>query len=485
MKLVRPFLLLLMFSAFALAQTPYYVNGASGDNNWSGLAPVWDGVDGPKATIQAGIDAASPGDIVNIAAGTYTESMAVNKWIVLQGAGNGSDPTSNTVIHAGAAFNNITLSAGGSSVDQRLIIKNLYLYNAGGSHNGFGISGAGPYNHITLENVSAQNYQHGAQLTGPVTLSDLVVQDCTFSNNSQQGFAIRTNAAIDGLQFNNCTMINNREACLYLYPSPATLSNLEVNGGLYEQAQLFGNIALLGPIATASFTGVRSGNSTSNAVLFYTYGPITDVTFTDCEFYDASSGVNFYNTGSGSITNASVLGGTIDNCSGGIPIRNATNNVLIDGVQITNSSTYGIRIAGGNTLIQNSRIENNATGIRVTDTPVLPIAANNNIIMNNTLAVDNQTSVLLDAEENFWGACNGPEDAIGVTEVAFGDADPGPAALLNQEPAGLLDNSVNENVDYFPWLCTPPQPPGGPVEPLFFATPTAGYPGMVVTFQNH
>jgi hypothetical protein len=52
--------------------TSYYVD-PNGNNSWDGLAPVWDGVHGPKATIQAAIDVAedNKGESVVLAAGTY------------------------------------------------------------------------------------------------------------------------------------------------------------------------------------------------------------------------------------------------------------------------------------------------------------------------------------------------------------------------------------------------------------------------------
>jgi hypothetical protein len=65
------FILTCLISQLLLATT-YYVNGTTGSNAWDGLAPVWDGMHGPKATIQAGINASTDTDTVIVADGTYT-----------------------------------------------------------------------------------------------------------------------------------------------------------------------------------------------------------------------------------------------------------------------------------------------------------------------------------------------------------------------------------------------------------------------------
>jgi hypothetical protein len=58
-----------------LAQVPrtIYVNGAAGNNSWTGLCQFYlGGTCGPKKTIQAGINASISGDTVQVANGTYS-----------------------------------------------------------------------------------------------------------------------------------------------------------------------------------------------------------------------------------------------------------------------------------------------------------------------------------------------------------------------------------------------------------------------------
>ena len=64
--------------ASAMASTTWYVDARHGSNGYSGLTAF-----APKRTIQSAINAASSGDWIIVAGGTYTENLTLSKKLTL------------------------------------------------------------------------------------------------------------------------------------------------------------------------------------------------------------------------------------------------------------------------------------------------------------------------------------------------------------------------------------------------------------------
>jgi hypothetical protein len=86
----RPWAILVSsgLASVATSQTTIYVNGVCGDDAWSGANQTCQAPDGPKASIQAAINAAVNGNTVLVAMGTYAERIDfLGKGIAVRAAG--------------------------------------------------------------------------------------------------------------------------------------------------------------------------------------------------------------------------------------------------------------------------------------------------------------------------------------------------------------------------------------------------------------
>jgi len=152
-----------------------------------------------QPTIQAAIDAAAAGDVIQIAAGTYAENFNVTKQLSLVGAGSGADPLSNTVITqtpAGAGDTRIgvaQLSASGASTAAPILLQDLRLEPvgmAGISVGRFTEATGQTVAYVTLDNVHvvgtntnpSTEQERGLYVDLTSTLSYLDVVDCAFDD---------------------------------------------------------------------------------------------------------------------------------------------------------------------------------------------------------------------------------------------------------------------------------------------------------------
>jgi alkaline phosphatase len=88
------------------AGTHYYVNDSTGSDAYDGLAPVWDGVHGPKKTISGAITAAGDRDLIEVAEGTYSERVDFGGKMIVLTSTDPEDPgiVGNTVIYLSGSY---------------------------------------------------------------------------------------------------------------------------------------------------------------------------------------------------------------------------------------------------------------------------------------------------------------------------------------------------------------------------------------------
>ena len=213
------------------------------------------------------------------------------------------------------------------------------------------------------------------------------------------------------------------------------------------------------------------GNSSANAAIYVHSS--TNTTIERNAVYDVS-GDDGIKLGSTSGSDAALAGGSI--------LRNIVHNIeqagisiymsdtVLDGNFVYNStSENGAVYIGASvdniTLTKNSIHDNGVPadgrttwGIRAGKDSAYPtnVVAHYNAIENNEGGlIYNYSSGApsLDAEHNWWGSTNGPDDPVGTLELPD---NPGAtvAQMLNAAPAGLLGDDVSENVDYYPWTDT-------------------------------
>ncbi|NDP21144.1 MAG: T9SS type A sorting domain-containing protein [Paludibacter sp.] len=306
------------------------------------------------ATIQAAITAATAGDIIDIAAGTYTEKVTCNKALTIQGAGMGT-----TIVQADVS-KTIALASGGSvftldaayNSDATITLKNMTIQNGYNSFSGSGIrfihTGTGT---VTLNLYDLKISDNRAKISGAgVVVSGkliLNVEKCDISSNTANANA--SSVAGAGIGINQTS-----------YPVNVTIKNSTIsnntatsgNGG----ALYFGCAGSVSSISIENSTiyGNTTLASTRNgAGIYITAGASTASTITLKHCTVANNTTNAGTGGDGIYMNGASASSTTLVMNNSIVMNNSgsTSNVSqIHGLLTNGGITNSIfSVANGNT----------------------------------------------------------------------------------------------------------------------------------------
>ncbi len=462
-----------------------YVNGGTGDDLWSGTSPIFiSGNTGPLKTIQTAINKINNGGTIEIAPGTYKESLEISKSLTLNGSGQDQ-----TIID-GEQIRRIIYISGTPTVN----INNLTLKN-GSSDSGGAIYNSG---------------------------GTVLVTDVSFSGNS----ASNSGGAI--VNFGSFSVINGSFSSNTASNGGGAISNygsFSVINGSFS-----GNIASNSGGAIVNFgsfsvvNGSFSGNIASNsggAIVNFGSFSVADGSFSG---NTASNGAAIYNSegsfsvadGSFSGNTANSIGGAISNSGGTVTVShtNFYNNIGNNGggaiynngmyqnsaFTITNSTInqnsggmggaiynlgghYGYM---GTLILNNSDIYDNTAfskgGVLYNYEGTAYINFNR-IVGNSIDYIFNFVSTVnvgtVDARYNWWGSNNDPISKVVNTEVT-----PWLVLTATANPTIIPKNSlstINLNLLYDSGILTDPNNPN-----LYYHEPSNGHipDGTPATFST-
>jgi len=346
-------------------------------------------------TIQEAVDAASPGDTINVYAGTYQENVSISKNnLVLRSV----DGKGQAEIRGNGGTYVVTIAS-----DLGVTIDGFKITPGFGGDQGIHHEGGAPTSPVTISNNTIQGFSGTDEYGVYASWSYLNDTTFTFTNNTIEN--CDTGVHIYG--FDGCVIrINDNTVTdcsngLYLN---------EFDEGAGADAEVKGNTVTL-------------GSSLSGTYGIYLCCPENTTHLSE-------------NTVQGNYTYGIYLGDV--GCCGMEPLILYVEKNKISGAEYGLYFEYIICCIPGEVTVRYNTVNNNGYGMYVNafnyaDDPLTEVFFADNNIEDNDYGFYNGTSELINAENNWWGNSSGPTH--------------------DDNPGGTGDR-VSDNVDFDPWRTT-------------------------------
>ena len=410
-------------------------------------------------TIQAAIDAATAGDVINVAAGTYVENVVVNKSVELAGAGAGSTIVMPAVSNPGVALagslggsNVILVEASGVTIHDLTVDGDNPALTSGVVRGGADLDArngiitnhaVGVFNDLEIYNTTVKNiYLRGIY---PSSGGDFYIHNNTVTNVQGEGASIGIFAwASTGIiEENTVSYTNDGISANWSTGIQFLNNNVSFSGGGIHTDNNGGS----GGVAD-----LISGNTVSNCLgndygifTFVNYLPIIveNNTVTGCAMpYSALGSANTTavlfrnNTATAPVPNTDSVGIYVTTSSAG------------NGYWDVNANFTGNTLTGfENGIYLSAEVSPYETAPYVAKT-ITSTISRNNITGSTSMAVYQGPTGVYHAllEENWWGSALGPQAPIteGLDVIQWcGNANPVCLPLLPQSDTTLtLDGTL-------------------------------------------
>jgi hypothetical protein len=446
------------------------------------FSATWN-VPGDFPTIQQAINAAAPGDTIQVAAGVYAESLTVNKQLIIQGAGN------TTIINGGNAPG-VIYTAGGVNAANRQVLRNLQVQS---NVDNIGVRDSGShftFDRLLVQHTGTQNpaasQLHGISFTSPSGTAspwttgtakvhgDVIISNSVFKDHY---YAVKVMEDMTDLRISNTQFLggwygfflwNGNTAGSANSVGPVTnrtTNNILIDNCLFYDQGTKGIYAERGNNLTIQNTGVYYAGNRSGRSL-----PTTDPRGLDLTGNsNVGNGIDINLCGSGPVQNIVFRNVTVAYCA--IRDREVTSDPLAPGQANAVGIGSGVSIKGrmhrgGSSItglyITNSNFVNNKIGLAFPQVDI-----QNNVAPGNpgTIGVD-KGNVIYNAHvvnNNIYGnrtrAINPESTAFpNSSSLVFGS--PLNVAVINGYPTtGTWDSTgmqpINMSGNYFGSLSGP------------------------------